>query len=215
MFTGLVEACGKVRSLDPRGDQARLSVQAPFASEISLGDSIAVNGCCLTAVAADSEGIEFDVLTQTLKVTSLGDLEHGSLVNLERSLRLGDRLGGHFVQGHVDATGCIESIEPSGQDHRLRIRIPSHLAALCIDKGSLAIDGISLTVAAISEDQVELWIIPHTFTGTNLQTRKVGDRVNLEADMLAKHVAKLLGQSPSTGAEPISQGPGQIPQHGV
>lgn len=192
MFTGLVEECGKVLTLERLDRQARLRVFSSFAGEVTIGDSIAVNGCCLTAVDLDSESISFDILTQTLEVTSLGHLEEGSAVNLERSLRLGDRLGGHFVQGHIDGTGMLENIRPSGQDHVLSIRVPDNLEALCIDKGSLAVDGISLTIAEIQSSLVTVWIIPHTFAHTNLQTRRVGDRVNLEVDMLAKHVAKLV-----------------------
>lgn len=195
MFTGLVEACGNVRSLEARGDQARLSIAAPFASELAPGESVAVNGCCLTAVGIDPVGADFDVLMQTLRVTSLGDLKPGSPVNLERALRAGDRLGGHFVQGHIDDTGVVETLEPRGQDHLLEIRLPEMLAPLCIDKGSLAIDGISLTIAEIEGTLARFWIIPHTFEQTNLHARRPGDRVNLEADILAKHVAKLLGKA--------------------
>lgn len=194
MFTGLIEACGTVRSLERRGDQARLSIAIPFAPEMALGESVAVNGCCLTAVAVDPTGAEFDVLMQTLDVTSLGDLVAGSPVNLERALRAGDRLGGHFVQGHIDATGIIERLEPHGQDHLLEVRLPESLAPLCIDKGSLAIDGISLTIAAIEGTLARFWIIPHTHQQTNLHARQAGQRVNLEADILAKHVAKLIGK---------------------
>lgn len=195
MFTGLVEAYGNVRSLERRGDQARLSIAMPFAAELSLGESVAINGCCLTAVAVDPVGAEFDVLMQTLDVTSLGDLQEGSPVNLERALRAGDRLGGHFVQGHVDATGTVEKLGPHGQDHVLDVRLPEDMAPLCIDKGSLAIDGISLTIAEIEGTLARFWIIPHTFEQTNLHARKVGERVNLEADILAKHVAKLMGKA--------------------
>ncbi len=195
MFTGLVEACGNVRSLERRGDQARLSIAIPFAGELSQGDSVAINGCCLTAVAVDPVGADFDVLMQTLDVTSLGDLVEGSTVNLERALRAGDRFGGHFVQGHIDGTGVIEKLEPHGQDHVLEVRLPEKLAPLCIDKGSLAVDGISLTIAELDGTLARFWIIPHTFEQTNLQGRAAGERVNLEADLLAKHVAKLMSKT--------------------
>ena len=191
MFTGLVEACGRVVSLDMRGEQARLTLEIPFAKELATGDSVAVNGCCLTVVSLDGDEVSFDVLAQTLAVTSLGDLAAGSMVNLERALRMGDRLGGHFVLGHVDDTGVIEVLEADGQDHRLEIRLPDEIASLCIDKGSLAIDGISLTIAELEGSLARFWIIPHTYSHTNLQARASGQRVNLEADMLAKHVAKL------------------------
>ena len=194
MFTGLIEACGTVRSLESRGKQARLQISLPFATELALGDSVAVNGCCLTATDIDETSASFDVLTQTLKVTSLGDLEEGSTVNLERAMQVGARFGGHFVQGHVDGTGRIIGYATSGQDHRLEIQVPESMAKLCIEKGSLAIDGISLTIAELDGTLARFWIIPHTHTHTNLASRRAGQRVNLEADLLAKHVAKLMGK---------------------
>lgn len=192
MFTGLIEACGQVTALEPSGEQARLRIAAPFAHELSLGDSVAINGCCLTAVEIDADSVAFDVLTKTLEVTSLGDLATGHAVNLERALKLGDRLGGHFVQGHIDATGTIESLEPRGQDHVLSLRLPAGFESLCILKGSLAIDGISLTIAELDGSLAQCWIIPHTFSSTNLHQRATGQRVNLEFDMLAKHIARLV-----------------------
>lgn len=192
MFTGLVESTGQVIALEARGDQARLTLEIPFADELEAGESVAINGCCLTVAELADAGTSFDVLTQTLKVTSLGDLKPGGLVNLERALRASDRLGGHFVQGHIDDTGMIETLEPHGQDHLLEIRLPEEIAALSIDKGSLAIDGISLTIAELEDTLARFWIIPHTIARTNLCMRSSGQRVNLEADVLAKHVAKLL-----------------------
>lgn len=195
MFTGLVEAVGIVRSLEQRGEQARLSLLLPFASELALGDSVAVNGCCLTVSALFMNGADFDILARTLEVTSLGDLKEGSTVNLERALRAGDRLGGHFVQGHVDDTGIISDLSPRGQDHRFAVTLPDSIARYCIDKGSLCIDGISLTIAALNGNEAEFWITPHTFEHTHLAAARVGQRVNLEADLLAKYVEKLLGSS--------------------
>jgi riboflavin synthase len=192
MFTGLIESTGRVLGLEPRGEQARLTLDIPFALELELGESVAINGCCLTVAHLSETGTGFDVLTQTLKVTSLGDLKSDDRVNLERALRAGDRLGGHFVQGHVDDTGTIETLEAHGQDHLLEIRLPDDIAALCIDKGSLAIDGISLTIAELEDTLARFWIIPHTMERTNLSTRASSQRVNLEADVLAKHVAKLM-----------------------
>lgn len=192
MFTGLVECTGTVISLVERGDQARLTIQSPFAAEVALGDSVAVNGCCLTLAATDAVGLHFDLLMQTLAVTSLGDLRAGSPVNLERAMRVGDRFGGHFVLGHVDSTGAVTALEPLGQDHRVDVRLPEDLLALCIDKGSLAVDGISLTIADLKNDIATFWITPHTWENTNLHAAVVGSRVNLEADMLAKHVARLM-----------------------
>lgn len=192
MFTGLVEALGKVVSLEVLGEQARLELAVPFDGELAMGDSVAVNGCCLTVAGLSGGSVGFDVLAQTLRVTSLGGLAERSVVNLERALRVGDRLGGHFVQGHVDAVGRIVSLETSGQDHVLEVSLPSDVQRLCVAKGSLAIDGISLTIADLKEDTAVFWITPHTFAHTNLNAAKVGDLVNLEADMLAKHVARLL-----------------------
>ena len=192
MFTGLVEATGRIRSIEFCGDQARLSVELPFADELSDGESVAVNGCCLTVTSHDGETACFDVLKQTLDVTSLGELSEGRQVNLERAMLAGGRFGGHFVQGHVDATGEILDLSEHGQDHRLEISLPKEIQSLCIDKGSLAIDGISLTIAELKDDSAVFWIIPHTMQETRLSDAEVGQKVNLEADVIAKHVAKLM-----------------------
>jgi len=201
MFTGLVETTGRVRSFEPRGEQARLILDLPFAAELEMGESVAVNGCCLTVADIDPAGAAFDLLTQTLAVTSLGDLKEGSIVNLERALRAGDRFGGHFVQGHVDDTGTVLALEPHGQDHIFDVSLPPGIARLCIDKGSLCVDGISLTIAELGDGRARFWITPHTFAATHLPQLKSGDRVNLEADMLAKHVARLMdGFSAARGA---------------
>lgn len=195
MFTGLVESLGKVTSLENLGEQARLTLSIPFAGELALGDSVAVNGCCLTVAGMAGDHVHFDVLAQTLRVTSLGKLSAGSTVNLERALRVGDRLGGHFVQGHVDAVGEILSLEENGQDHVLEVSLPQEIHRLCVAKGSIAIDGISLTIADLKRDSSVFWITPHTFANTNLRDAKPGDAVNLEADMLAKHVARLVAKA--------------------
>ncbi len=192
MFTGLVEATGTVASIEHRGDQARLSIEIPFARELASGDSVAVNGCCLTVADLTECGACFDLLAQTLRVTALGGLAAGSCVNLERAMRIGDRFGGHFVQGHVDATGSITRLEASGQDHVLTVSLPPEIHRLCVDKGSLAVDGISLTIAELRDDEAVFWITPHTWDHTHLHAAHAGQTVNLEADMLAKHVEKLL-----------------------
>jgi len=192
MFTGLVEATGKVCSIQSRGDQARLTVELPFAGELANGDSVAVNGCCLTVVWHDEKTASFDLLRQTLDVTSLGELSEGRLVNLERAMLASDRFGGHFVQGHVDDTGLIIELSPHGQDYRLEISLPKGIQSLCIEKGSLAIDGISLTIAELKAESAVFWIIPHTMQETRLSDAEIGQKVNLEADMLAKHVARLM-----------------------
>lgn len=192
MFTGLVEATGRIRSIEFCRDQARLSVELPFADELNDGESVAVNGCCLTVTSHDDETACFDVLKQTLDVTSLGELSQGRQVNLERAMLAGGRFGGHFVQGHVDATGEILDLSEHGQDYRLEISLPEEIQSLCIDKGSLAIDGISLTIAELNDASAVFWIIPHTMQETRLNDAEVGQKVNLEADVIAKHVAKLM-----------------------
>lgn len=191
MFTGLVEATGTVVSLIEKGEQATLILDIPFADELALGDSVATNGCCLT-VASLGDKVSFDLLAQTLKVTSLGGLQQGRHVNLERALAVGDRLGGHFVQGHVDDTGTITDLSPMGQDYRLEVDLPESVHSLCIDKGSLCIDGISLTIAELTAGSAVFWITPHTLQATHLGEASVGQKVNLEADLLAKYVKKLV-----------------------
>jgi len=195
MFTGIVETAGEIVSIVHREGGARLVVRVgQMTAELSLGESVAVNGCCLTVTEFDpaAQTAAFDLLIETLRVTNLGDQREGSVVNLERSLRVGDRLSGHFVQGHVDATAKILALEPVGMDHRLAVELPNEWAHLVVHKGSLCVNGISLTVAEVGEAQAVFWIIPHTYAETNLRTLKVGDRVNLEFDMLAKHVAVMM-----------------------
>lgn len=192
MFTGLVEATGRVTQLLAKGEQARLTLELPFASELQLGESVAINGCCLTVAELHDTGASFDLLAQTLRVTSLGELSSGSLVNLERAMRAGDRFGGHFVQGHVDGNGKITALLEQGQDHVVTVSLPPAVHRLCVDKGSLSLDGISLTIAELHEDTATFWITPHTWEHTNLQTARIGQTMNLEADMLAKHVDKLM-----------------------
>ncbi len=194
MFTGLVETIGEVLSREgtPKGG-VRFCVRAPdIAQEVRLGDSIAVNGCCLTVSEKDGDALCFDLLQETLARTSLGNARIGGCVNLERALAAGGRLGGHFVQGHVDGTAKILGIEPSGADVRLEIALPAEAAHYFVAKGSIAVDGISLTVAELKESSFVLWIIPHTLAATNLGSRAAGDLVNLEYDLLAKYVERML-----------------------
>ncbi len=193
MFTGIVEETGRVTVFEPRAEAWRLVVAARAALvDLTLGDSIAVNGCCLTAVQADGESVQFDVLEESRRVTSFSALKIGSLVNLERSLRFGGKVGGHFVTGHVDTIGAIEVFEARGKDYYLKVRIPPDAGRLIVHKGSIAIDGISLTVAEVTGTAFAVWIIPHTLEVTNLRQKQVGDPVNLEFDLLGKHVEKLL-----------------------
>ena len=193
MFTGLIESVGTVKVLEPRGsDAARLVIEAPFADELSLGESVAVNGCCLT-VTGKERGVSFDLLVETLNRTNLGTLKPGSRVNLERALRADGRFGGHFVQGHIDTTAKVLSAEPTGNDLNLVISITGRGGRYLIEKGSIAVNGTSLTVASLGEDRFGLWIIPHTLQETNLGDLRPGDRVNLEYDMLAKYAERQLG----------------------
>lgn len=199
MFTGLVETIGTVKAIRPIEGGARFTLAIPFASELQLGDSVAVNGCCLTVDHLDEGEAGFDLLTQTMRVTNLGDQHEGSTVNLERAMRANDRLGGHFVMGHIDCRATMAVVEQVGQDHRLEVEIPEEYLRYCIDKGSVCIDGISLTIAAIAGNRLEFWITPHTFRRTNLCVRKPGEPVNIEVDMLAKYVEKLFGACEATG----------------
>ena len=193
MFTGLVEETGTLAALDRLSAGARLTVRAPLAgSDARPGDSIAINGCCLTVVTHDGEMLGFDLLAETLSRTNLGDLSVGSAVNLERALAATARLGGHFVQGHIDCTAEVLALEPHGADHRIEIALPSEFAHLVAFKGSIAVDGISLTVAEVRAASFIVWIIPHTLAQTNLRTRRAGDRVNLECDLLAKYLDRML-----------------------
>jgi riboflavin synthase len=196
MFTGIVETTGAVRRIS-RGKRAmRLEISAPkIARGLKKGDSVAVNGVCLTAVSVKKSGeIAFDVLNETLRLTNLQFIRRGALVNLERPLRFSDRFGGHFVLGHVDGLGKIEVFEQRGADFYLKIAAPRAICGLVVYKGSIAVDGISLTVAETGKKSFAVWIIPHTRDVTNLRERRAGDRVNLEADVLGKYVKKFLHQ---------------------
>jgi riboflavin synthase len=193
MFTGIVETTGCVEELQPVQTGARLVLEVPDILEGTvIGESIAVNGCCLTVTSKNGNRLAFDVLAETLRCTNLGDLKHGSHVNLERAVAVGSRMGGHFVQGHVDCPSAILALEPVGADHRLEIAMPPEFSRYVVYKGSIAVNGISLTVAEAGEDRFTIWIIPHTMEVTNLSEATVGTRVNLEFDMLAKYVERLL-----------------------
>lgn len=192
MFTGIIEELGAVESLTPDSDPARLQIRSPRVLEgISLGDSIAVSGCCLTVTAVEGELWTADVISTTLAATSLGDLRAGDAVNLERCVRADGRLDGHIVQGHVDGVGEVVGREEDGGTTLLRLALPEGLARYVVAKGSLAVDGVSLTVAAIQGEVVTIGLIPETLARTTLGRRRPGDRVNLEVDVLAKYVEKL------------------------
>ena len=193
MFTGIIEETGKVVAFIRGTDSWKLQITASAAlQDVTLGDSIAVNGCCLTVTQFDADSLWFDVLEETRRVTSLSMITQGAAVNLERALRFGGKIGGHFVTGHVDGLGVIEVFEPRGSDHYLRVLVPVGQGRYLIHKGSITIDGISLTVAEVSDDTFAVWLIPTTIQVTNLREKHVGASVNLEFDLLGKYVEKLL-----------------------
>ena len=197
MFTGLIEGVGRVERLETSPAGKRISIRTTLAPELSPGDSLSVNGVCLTVVAADGERIAADVSPETLRVTTLGVAKDGTLVNLERSLRADTRIGGHFVQGHVDATGAIAELRPQGDSHWLSVEYPAVLARYIVHKGSITVDGISLTVAALGDGRFDVQIVPFTFERTNLRARTAGDVVNIECDILGKYVVRALDVSAS------------------
>ena len=191
MFTGIVETVGRVLRVERGADLARIVVESGVASEgAKLGDSIAVSGCCLTVTAIDGTRLTFEAVPETLQRTSLGDLCAGGAVNLERALRVGQRLDGHIVQGHVDGTGVVRALERHGDDVRLSVGCEPSLAELLVDKGSVAIDGVSLTVVHALAGGFDVALIPHTLEVTTLGRKAAGDRVNLEVDVLGKYVKK-------------------------
>ncbi len=196
MFTGIVEEVGSVEAIDHHKAGARLLVKcARVLSDLTLGASVAVNGVCLTAVDIRVDGFSADLAPETLHKTNLGGLGPGDLMNLERPLSLQTRLSGHIMQGHVDGTGALEEIRSLGDDNReIVVRVPEELDRFLVYKGSIAIDGISLTVASVENSLVRVAIIPHTWDATNLKRRSAGDKVNIECDMIAKHVEKLVGR---------------------
>ena len=193
MFTGIVEGVGKVLSLTEEKDSwiLRLSVPFPDSNGLEEGASLSVNGCCLTLREGAHGKASFDLLEETLERTNLGDVQSGSLVNLERSLCANARLGGHFVSGHIDACGEIEVFEEKGKNLYLKVGIPGEYSRYLVDKGCIALDGCSLTVCDVTESSFAVWLIPHTIAKTSLVDRKVGNRLNLEFDLLAKYVEKL------------------------
>jgi riboflavin synthase len=189
MFTGIVREVGTVDSFVG----SRLVVAGPeTATGVTVGDSVSVAGVCLTVVESAEGRLSFDVVPETLARTALGRLEPGDSVNLEPALRVGDPLGGHVVQGHVDAVGCVRSIEPEGESRRIWVDAPESVVRYCLEKGSIAVDGVSLTVAALDDDGFEVALIPHTLEVTTLGRLEPGDHVNLETDVLAKVVERLL-----------------------
>jgi len=220
MFTGIIEEIGEITAIAPSGDGWRLTVRAPKAAADAVhGESIAVSGVCLTVVGSTADTFDTDVMKQTLDVAAIGGATVGTRVNIEKAMPVGARLGGHIVQGHVDGVGEVLEVRPGAQWSVLRVSLPDDLAPLVVDKGSISVDGTSLTVSAVSDapstssgaqrDSVpldghwfEISLIPETLAVTTLGTRAVGDRVNLETDILARHVERLLAFRPTTAAAP-------------
>ena len=204
MFSGLIESVGRVAAVASKPSGRALSVATELAAELSVGDSIAVNGVCLTVVRADGRCFDTDISPETARVTALGHATAGALVNLERPLRADGRVGGHFVLGHVDGVGRIEAIRAESDCQRIRVGLPPHLQALVVDKGSIAVDGISLTVIAPVRGRFDVQIVPHTWRQTHLHAAVVGDAVNLECDIIGKYVLRAVetvrgGKMPAAG----------------
>jgi len=190
MFTGLIEVVGTIAELKTTTSGFRIRIRTPLASELAPGDSLAVNGVCLTVTAADKGMVHAEIGPETARVTALGSLQHEQRVNLERSMRVDSRIGGHFVQGHIDGTGVIDEIRPDGDSHWLTISFDRGLSPYLIRKGSIAVDGVSLTVAGLGGNVFDVMIIPFTWANTSLSTLRLRDRVNLECDIIGKYVAR-------------------------
>jgi riboflavin synthase len=194
MFTGIIEELGSVEAIEDQGDAVRLTVRGPLVvSDAGDGDSIAVNGCCLTVVSHDGEVFTADVMRETLDKTSLGAFRPGTRVNLERAVTAEKRLGGHIVQGHVDGTGEIRSRTPSEHWEVVEIGLPDGMGRYLVDKGSITVDGVSLTIVTVTDDSFSVSLIPETLARTTLGIKQPGETVNLEVDVIAKHVEKLVG----------------------
>jgi riboflavin synthase len=196
MFTGIVEIVGRVAALSREGELARLAIEAPeLAQGVRVGDSVSVSGGCLTVTRIEQGRVHFEAVRETLERTALGELRVGARVNLERALRADARLDGHIVQGHVDGTGRVRALLRHGDDVRLSVACDPQLRELMVEKGSVAIDGVSLTVASLDAEGFEVALIPHTLSATTLSDRRPGDRVNLEADVLAKYVRRYVDRA--------------------
>lgn len=197
MFTGLVADKAKVISISRGSESAVIQIESVLASEIKVGDSVSINGTCLTAIQLSSNTFKADVMIQTLKVTSLGKLSEGDFVNLELATRADSRLGGHIVQGHVDGIGSVIENSPGEKWNKFVVRVPKNLSKYIVNQGSIAIDGVSLTVGEISDDLLTLWLIPETLDRTNLAQKSSGDIVNIEVDVIAKYVERLMNRGQS------------------
>lgn len=195
MFTGLIEEVGKIASINAIPGGKKLEIEASFImDDVKVDDSVCINGVCLTATSIKGKGFTADAVGATLSKTTIADLKPGDSVNLERSLRLSDRLGGHMVQGHVNGIGIIAEIQKLGDNYYLEVEVPGSLKRYLINEGSIAIDGISLTIANISGNKAGVSVIPHTWSKTNLNSKRIGGKVNIETDVIAKYVEKLLNK---------------------
>ena len=192
MFTGLIEAVGRVSRVTTSGTGCELGVHTALAQDLQAGESVAVNGVCVTVTAVEGSEMRADIGPETARVTTLGSLECDQRVNVERSMRADSRIGGHFVQGHVDGTGTVERVREDGDARWITVRFPKGLAPFLIERGSIAVDGISLTVARLGDSQFDVMIVPFTWAHTNLSSLRVGQQVNLECDMVGKYVARAI-----------------------
>ena len=199
MFTGIVEAVGTLVEVRPMSGGYRVRIETPLATDLNAGDSVAVNGVCLTVILTDGREVHADVGPETARVTTLGSLQRGQGVNLERPMRLDGRLGGHLVQGHVDGVGVVDDLRADSESHWLTVSYPAALAPYLIRKGSIAVDGVSLTVAGLAETHLDVQVIPFTWKHTTLGGARIGDRVNLECDVIGKYVARAVELSAQSG----------------
>jgi riboflavin synthase len=202
MFTGLIEATGRIEQVTPAASGRTMRIAAPFAAELRPGDSVAVNGVCLTVATADDRGFQVSVSPESLRVTTFRTAEAGHVVNLERPLPADGRLGGHFVLGHVDAVGRVIELLPQGDCHWLSIEVPTAVAPYLVPKGSIAVDGISLTIASLEGTRIGVQIVPFTYDHTCMNMRRPGDAVNIETDVLGKYVVHLIAQRGVLAGEP-------------
>jgi riboflavin synthase len=192
VFTGLVADKGRILAIEKGSESALIEIKSSLVSELEIGDSISVNGVCLTAIALSAQAFKADVMIQTLRVTSLGSLDVGDPVNLELAARADSRLGGHIVQGHVDGVGRVKENSPGEKWNKFVISVPKELVKYIVNQGSIAIDGVSLTVGEILGEEITLWLIPETLTKTNLSDKQAGDLINVEVDVIAKYVERLM-----------------------
>lgn len=192
MFTGIIEATGTIAEVKRTSDGFRVRIETELASSVKLGDSLAVNGVCLTVMLIDGEQLMADIGPETARVTTLAGLQRGQMVNLERPLKSDGRIDGHFVLGHVDAVGIVEEVRKEGTSHWITVEFPPSLAPYLVWKGSVAMDGVSLTIAGLGERQFDVQIIPFTWSNTTLRTLRKGDKVNLECDVIGKHVVRVM-----------------------